>query len=131
MIKQASRLTRNGIPVFPCNADKSPATQHGFKDASIHVDDFRWHAGSLIGVPTGILFDVLDIDLYHDDAKEWYQQHRHELPLTRIIIPDQVDYIFSLVLTRVFQIRLPSWVRTSIREQKVGISSGGRAMAVR
>ena len=84
MIKQASRLTCNGIPVFPCNADKSPATQHGFKDASIHVDDFRWHAGSLIGVPTGILFDVLDIDLYHDDAKEWYQRHRHELPLTRM-----------------------------------------------
>jgi hypothetical protein len=57
-----------GIPVFPCNsADKSPLTQHGFKDASTEPGQIRkwWskHPNAMIGVPTGSASGVFAVDL--------------------------------------------------------------------
>jgi hypothetical protein len=78
------RLARQ-LPVFPCDNDKRPLTAHGFKDASIDPDTInqwwtRW-PDALIGVPTGLKFCVIDADLQHPEAQQWYG--RANLPLTR------------------------------------------------
>jgi Bifunctional DNA primase/polymerase, N-terminal len=73
------------VPVFPCDKDKRPFTAHGFKDASTDPDLIRkwWTCWSyaLIGVPTGLKFCLVDIDLQHREAQEWYG--RAKLPETR------------------------------------------------
>lgn len=56
-----------GWPVFPLlPGSKMPATKHGFKDATVDGDRIRewWtkHPESNIGLPTGVMFDVIDID---------------------------------------------------------------------
>ena len=68
------------LPAFPCSAgDKKPLTVHGFHDARRGLDQSRW---PLVGVPTGIEFDILDIDPRNGGA-DWYDQHFTALPLTR------------------------------------------------
>lgn len=75
-----------GWPVFPlrevggrcdggtkcqplCQCPKKPATRNGFKDATTDPDRIRqwWtqHPRSNIGLPTGLAFDVIDIDVPH------------------------------------------------------------------
>ncbi|MEO3922988.1 bifunctional DNA primase/polymerase [Micromonosporaceae bacterium B7E4] len=56
-----------GIAVFPLQpGGKVPATKHGFKDASTDLEQVRrWWAATPaanIGLPTGGLFDVIDVD---------------------------------------------------------------------
>jgi hypothetical protein len=86
----ALNLAAAGMAVFPCLADKRPATPHGFKDASADCDALRelWRKcpGALVGVPTGAVtgVDILDLDAKHNQAKEWYSTNRRHLPLTRI-----------------------------------------------
>lgn len=58
---------RADIPVFPIKPrGKQPLTAHGFKDATTSLDTVAdWWAqwpDANIGVPTGIAFDVVDID---------------------------------------------------------------------
>ena len=79
---------RAGIAVFPCRADKTPATPHGFKDAVSDIDAAnelwrRW-PGPLIGIATGAISDlaVLDIDL---GGRAWWEENARRLPLTRMI----------------------------------------------
>jgi hypothetical protein len=84
---EAFKLAQQGISVFPCGEDKRPLTLHGFKDATtkpdvVHEWWTRW-PDALIGVPTGITFVVLDIDLQHVEAQAWYDKERPRLPLTR------------------------------------------------
>jgi hypothetical protein len=79
------RLAQRGISVFPCRGDKKPLTEHGFKDASTDkaiITEYwsRWPE-ALIGVPTGIAFNVIDLDLQHKEAQHWHAEHA--LPLTR------------------------------------------------
>jgi Bifunctional DNA primase/polymerase, N-terminal len=68
---RALALIEQGIPCFPCLADKRPATPRGFKDATSdrNILDELWrrHPGALIGVPTGEIsdLDILDIDPRH------------------------------------------------------------------
>jgi Bifunctional DNA primase/polymerase, N-terminal/Primase C terminal 2 (PriCT-2) len=85
VLGHALYLARFQIPVFPCKADKSPMTGRGFKDASTDQRQIRrWfgpHPDALIGVPTGIKFDVLDLDLQHPEARDWLRSQR--LPKTR------------------------------------------------
>lgn len=57
----------NGIPVFPCQyGGKKPATRNGFKAATTNLDqvDYWWKENPQynIAIPTGVLFDVIDID---------------------------------------------------------------------
>ena len=89
----AMDLARRGIAVFPCiNAphdrtrDKRPLTKNGFKDASADPEVVagwwrRWPQ-ALVGVPTGEKFVVVDVDLQHREAQEWYG--KANLPITRI-----------------------------------------------
>src|SRR5260370_9860257 len=77
ILEHALGLARKGIAVFPCKADKSPLTRNGFKDATTDENQIRrwwgpgWSNGALIGTPTGLTFDVLDVDLQHGEAKAW------------------------------------------------------------
>ena len=86
-IEHAMELARNYIPVFPCRPDKSPYTDHGFKDASTDLRMVRRLFGprpdALIGVPTGHRFDVLDIDVKHFEPVEWLKACEPEIPRTR------------------------------------------------
>jgi putative DNA primase/helicase len=84
---EALKFARQGIAIFPCGADKTPLTRRGFKDATtdgatLH-DWWTCWPDALIGVPTGIKFCVVDLDLQHEEARRWYDKNRERLPLTR------------------------------------------------
>src|SRR5262249_56737721 len=80
------KLITRGLTVFPCQAEnEKPHTLRGFKDASDDpatiADWWRQWPDSLVGVPTGHKFVVLDLDLQHPEAQQWYA--RANLPITR------------------------------------------------
>jgi len=66
----AQALLRVGQPVFPCIAQgskaKAPMTKRGLYDATLDRDQIkRWwkaHPDAALGIPTGIIWDVLDVD---------------------------------------------------------------------
>jgi hypothetical protein len=88
-LRAALALGSEGRPCFPCRIDKSPATPHGFKEATCDANGLRdlWrrHPGSLVGVATGEAseIDVLDLDKGHPEASAWWSENRHRLPATR------------------------------------------------
>jgi hypothetical protein len=63
----ALAYARWGWPVFPCvPGRKTPLTEHGLHEASAEPEQIRawwqrWPRGN-IGLPTGLAFDVVDID---------------------------------------------------------------------
>jgi hypothetical protein len=64
-----------GWPVFPCIAGlKRPAIEHGLKAATTdreQINDWWWRWPTAnIGVATGHLFDVIDVD---PDGQSWWQ----------------------------------------------------------
>lgn len=67
---RARKIAATGQPVFPCHSKgeraKRPLTKNGFKDASTDPDQIKawWkaHPDAAIGIPTGIKWDVLDVD---------------------------------------------------------------------
>jgi hypothetical protein len=79
----ALSLAEQGVKVFPCNADKSPQTIRGYKDASLDPNQVEswFRDGALIGVPTGERFVVIDCDLQHLEAQQWLAGA--DLPITR------------------------------------------------
>lgn len=65
-----------GWPVFPLRpGGKAPLTRHGFKDASTDPMQIRawWTATPManIGLPTGLAFDVVDIDTPNGMLGPW------------------------------------------------------------
>lgn len=68
--KAAQRLIKAGQPVFPCFSTgpkaKRPMVKNGFKDATLDKAQVkRWwsHYGdAALGIPTGVIYDVLDVD---------------------------------------------------------------------
>ncbi len=96
----ALRLAERGVPVFPCREDKAPligpdTDEHGekiprtggfYQATTDHQQVREWWSqwpDALIGVPTGPKFVVLDLDLQHSEARQWYDDNRARLPLTR------------------------------------------------
>src|SRR5262249_43207437 len=81
----ALRLAEAGSLVFPCAANKVPTCPRGFKAATAEPAAvealWRRFPGPLVGVATGIRFVVIDADLQHFEAQQWYG--RANFPLTR------------------------------------------------
>jgi AAA domain/Bifunctional DNA primase/polymerase, N-terminal/Primase C terminal 1 (PriCT-1) len=75
------------IPVFPCAADKSPLTPHGFKDASCNIGQIVqwWQAwpDALVGVPCGEVSKLLVVDI-DPDGLAWYRTHHLRLACGRV-----------------------------------------------
>ena len=76
------------LPVFPCDAQKRPMTQHGFRDATKDPETIRrsFRNAAMIGIPTGEAsgFFVLDLDCKNGaQGLEWLAAHEHRLPQTR------------------------------------------------
>jgi Bifunctional DNA primase/polymerase, N-terminal len=88
-ITWALRLAKQGLPCFPCQADKRPATPQGFKDATGDFELVKrlWsnYPGPLIGVPTGKIsgIAILDIDPRHGGGA-WFAEHRNRIPSIRV-----------------------------------------------
>lgn len=66
-VQYALRYARLGWPVFPCiEGGKRPASEHGFKDATLDEAQvsamWRSNPRANIGVPSGAHFWVLDVD---------------------------------------------------------------------
>ena len=91
-LSTALTLAAQGLPVFPCAADKAPAWSkkeggRGFLDASTDPAEikrlFAHHRTALIGVPTGNAsgIDVLDVDPRHGGHKWWFA-NKHRIPAT-------------------------------------------------
>ena len=77
-----------GLPVFPCDAQKRPMTQHGFRDATKDPETIRrsFRNAAMIGIPTGEAsgFFVLDLDCKNGaQGLEWLAAHEVRLPQTR------------------------------------------------
>ena len=89
LVETALAIAATGIPVFPCNTDKKPLTERGFKNASTDPDSirkwFRNPEAKLIGVPTGERSDVdiMDLDPRHG-SDAWREANIANLPETRI-----------------------------------------------
>ena len=87
VINSALALAASGLPVFPCNGDKKPTVQGGFKSATQNPDVIREMfargGASLIGVPTGRASGrvVIDIDPRHD-GNAWLSENQNRLPPT-------------------------------------------------
>lgn len=79
------------MPVFPCLANKAPATgAGGFKNATADADAIRAAfanpSAAMIGVPTGSIsgWAVIDVDVKNGArGKEWLDANQHRLPRTR------------------------------------------------
>jgi hypothetical protein len=88
-LEEALALVAQGLPCFPCRANKTPATLQGFKDATCDEaclrELWRRHPGPLVGVPAGETsgLHVLDIDPRHGGAV-WFAKHRGRLTATRV-----------------------------------------------
>lgn len=78
LIDAALHYARRGWPVHPLKPiSKVPATKHGCNDATTDERQIRaWWAENSdynIGLRTGVLWFVLDVDSKHQDAAEWLE----------------------------------------------------------
>lgn len=90
LLTAAMDLACRGIPVFPCKADKTPWTEHGFKDATEDANEVceLWarRPGASIAMPTGRPSGriVIDVDPRHggNESLEQLQAKFGPLPVT-------------------------------------------------
>lgn len=87
LVTAALALAASGLPVFPCNAEKKPIVESGFKSASrdpaIITEMFMQPGAILIGVPTGRASKLvaIDVDPRHG-GDTWLHKHQHHMPRT-------------------------------------------------
>ncbi len=89
-ITEAAIFLAQQWPVFPCNGNKAPLTEHGLHDAVSDEpavrDLFRRPGVAMIGVPTGAAsgFVVVDLDVKEGRfGLEWLAANEHRMPRTR------------------------------------------------
>jgi hypothetical protein len=81
-------LAASGLPVFPCNSDKHPIVDGGFKSATrdpkLISEMFSRPGAALIGIPTGRAsgWVVIDVDPRHG-GDAWLRENQQQLPPTR------------------------------------------------
>lgn len=71
LFRAAQKLVREGQPVFPCKSigekAKAPFTKNGLHDATLDVEQIKkwWQTrgDAALGIPTGVVYDVLDVDI--------------------------------------------------------------------
>lgn len=92
----AKAYAAHGWPVFPLRptgdiqARKQPATRNGLHDATtdLSVIDqwWSWHPKSGVGLPTGVKFDVLDIDFDKPGAAQaWLKIKETDLEVHAVV----------------------------------------------
>lgn len=89
LYRAAQALIREGQPVFPCRSRgekaKAPMTKNGLHDATLDLDQIkRWwksHGDAALGIPTGIVYDVLDVDVKDDRDGRVHLPYLHRLGL--------------------------------------------------
>jgi hypothetical protein len=89
LFRATQALIRNGQPVFPCRSTgetaKAPLTKNGLKDATLDLGQVqRWwkaRGDSAIGIPTGIIWDVLDVDVKRSQDGRVHLPYLHHLGL--------------------------------------------------
>ncbi|MEO0624095.1 MAG: bifunctional DNA primase/polymerase [Pseudomonadota bacterium] len=98
--KAALEVAASGLPVFPCNREKRPLVENGFKAATTDPKQVRrwWsrHRAALIGVPCGLpdTFDVVDLDKPKEgqphDGEAFIREHYPEaLEAAEIVVRSQ------------------------------------------
>ena len=87
ILTMAAALAEQGMYPFPVYKNKAPACAHGLNDGTSNPEEVRQlflkYPAPLIGVRTGITFDVLDIDTRNGGDK-WLAQYVDKIPLTRL-----------------------------------------------
>jgi hypothetical protein len=87
-LDKALRLAEVGLPVFFCGRSKRPTLDGGFHNATTDPAQIKFlyktAPGDLIGVPCGIKFVVVDPDLQHRPARQWWKANKDHLPVTRM-----------------------------------------------
>lgn len=94
LYRAAQEFIREGQPVFPCRAAyedpkrkaKAPLTKNGLKDATLDratVKNWwsRFGSSAAIGIPTGIVYDVLDVDMKGENDGRVHLPYLHRLGL--------------------------------------------------
>lgn len=86
ILSKALRVVEKGVPIFPCNKDKRPLCEHGFKDATTNAWQIKvwwkkWPSAHY-GIPTGQITKLLVVDVdvkNHVDGNEalWELQEKH------------------------------------------------------
>ena len=88
ILDKAICLGRQGVPVFFCTLSKRPTLPGGFHNAVTDEAAIRLlydkAPGALIGVPCGHRFVVIDPDLQHREARQWFKTNKERLPPTRM-----------------------------------------------
>lgn len=81
-----------GFPVFSCDANKRPLTDHGFKDATTDPAAIRRMFSDpravMIGMPTGEITGVVVVDVDMKPGQQggaWLDANSHRMPQTRTI----------------------------------------------
>lgn len=89
LYRAAQALIRSGQPVFPCKPvgakAKAPMTKNGVHDATLDVSKIKswWrnHRDAALGIPTGHVWDVLDVDVKRDEDGRVHLPTLHRLGL--------------------------------------------------
>jgi len=100
--KRLAWYAKRSWPIFPCGGDKQPLTKHGFKDATLDVNQIRtWnkkYPDALWGMPTGPADQggaglvVIDIDALGgkhklDGSATWEQlREEHSAPIETVTV---------------------------------------------
>jgi hypothetical protein len=87
-LEKAMRIARAGLPAFFCSRSKRPTLEGGFHNATTDPAQLKFlfekAPGALVGVPCGVKFVVIDPDLQHHAARQWWGANKDRLPVTRM-----------------------------------------------